>query len=62
MVHSPCKDCPDRHYACWGSCAKYQAFRTELAKVRKIQKEESFKHSLSCEGVIASMKRGGYIK
>lgn len=26
MMMPPCKDCPDRHEACWGSCDKYKAW------------------------------------
>lgn len=26
-VDAPCKNCQDRHQACWGSCEKYQAYK-----------------------------------
>ena len=28
MKGAPCKNCPDRHRACWDKCEMYQAFLT----------------------------------
>ena len=36
---SPCKDCPDRHTACWGHCGKYDAWTVEVRKQNKAEKE-----------------------
>jgi predicted ATP-dependent serine protease len=36
---SPCKDCKDRHEACWGKCEKYKAWKTRLDEVNKRRKE-----------------------
>ena len=30
MTIGVCKDCQDRHQACWGSCERYLAARKEL--------------------------------
>lgn len=27
--NAPCKDCPDRKLACWGSCEQYKQFKAE---------------------------------
>lgn len=39
MVTPPCKDCPDRHLGCHGTCVKYQEYKTkheeELAENRQ---------------------------
>ena len=29
-VHSPCKDCSDRHIGCHAECDKYKAFKKAL--------------------------------
>lgn len=27
MLRAPCKDCPDRHLGCHGTCEKYQEYK-----------------------------------
>ena len=44
---SPCKDCTDRHEACWGKCEKYKAWKSRLDEVnrrRREYEEEPFVH------------------
>lgn len=36
---SPCKDCTDRHEACWGKCKKYKSWKSRLDEVNKRRKE-----------------------
>lgn len=36
---SPCKDCADRHKACWDKCEKYKAWKSRLDEVNKKRKE-----------------------
>ena len=36
---SPCKDCKERHEACWGKCEKYKAWKYSLDEVNKRRKE-----------------------
>ena len=36
---SPCKDCADRHEACWSKCEKYKAWKSRLDEVNKRRKE-----------------------
>ena len=36
---SRCKDCTDRHEACWGKCEKYKAWKSQLDEVNKRRKE-----------------------
>ena len=36
---SPCKDCKERHEACWGKCEKYKAWKSRLEEVNKLRKE-----------------------
>ena len=36
---SPCKDCIDRHEACWGKCEKYKSWKSQLDEVNKRRKE-----------------------
>ena len=35
----PCKNCIERHYACWGGCEKYKAWKSRLGEVNKRRKE-----------------------
>ena len=35
----PCKDCADRHEACWGKCEKYKAWKSRLDELNKRRKE-----------------------
>ena len=39
----PCKDCTNRHEACWGKCEKYKAWKARLDEVNKRSKEYSQK-------------------
>lgn len=36
---SPCKDCKERHEACWGKCDKYKAWKSRLDELNKRRKE-----------------------
>lgn len=36
---SPCKNCPDRHEACWGGCEKYQQWKATYHKEQAAEKE-----------------------
>jgi predicted ATP-dependent serine protease len=38
-LNSPCKDCPDRHEACWGKCEKYKAWRTARDEMLAVERE-----------------------
>lgn len=29
----PCKNCSDRHAACWDSCDKYKAYKAEVERI-----------------------------
>lgn len=35
----PCKNCVDRHYACWGGCEKYKTWKSRIDDVNKRRKE-----------------------
>ena len=51
---SPCKDCPDRHRACWDQCAKYAHWKAEFDKAKaaekeyKLRKRQDFLRSEEC--------------
>jgi hypothetical protein len=38
-LNSPCKDCPDRHEACWGQCEKYKTWRETRDKLIAAERE-----------------------
>lgn len=46
MIMPPCKDCHDRHQACWGDCASYKLWKAEqdgmLSDFRKKQDTDAF--------------------
>lgn len=40
-VKFPCKDCPDRHPACWSECERYkQAKKDHAEKTNQIEKQK----------------------
>ena len=39
----PCKDCADRHEACWGKCEKYKAWKLRLDELNKRRKKYNAK-------------------
>ena len=44
-VHSPCKECSDRHMGCHAKCDKYKDFKTVLYKAHR----ERYKlHNAEC--------------
>lgn len=53
-MNAPCKNCPDRHEACWGHCEKYKAWIDYTHKEQAAEKEwkhrkrEEFLRSEEC--------------
>lgn len=41
-----CKDCPDRHPACWGSCPKYLEAKAEHEAVKQAYAKDRAADSL----------------
>lgn len=41
---APCKDCPDRHEACWGHCEKYKTWLDTVHKQQAAEKEYNQKN------------------
>lgn len=41
---SPCKDCPDRHEACWGHCEKYKAWIDNIHEQQAAEREYNQKN------------------
>lgn len=42
-MKAPCKNCPDRHEACWGHCEKYKAWIAEYHKEQAAEKERKLR-------------------
>ena len=57
MISAPCKNCPDRHYVCWGTCKKYKKFKEEWERGKAVRREEVFKNLVIAESTLAVMKR-----
>ena len=36
---APCKNCTERHEACWGKCEKYKAWKSKIDDVNKRRRE-----------------------
>ena len=36
---SPCKDCKERHEACWGGCEKYKEWKQRLDELNRVRRE-----------------------
>ena len=50
MTIGVCKDCKDRHPACWGTCEKYLAARKELEE-KKAEKLSDFRMECAMSAV-----------
>lgn len=63
-MNAPCKNCPDRHEACWGHCEKYKAWKAEYqkeqeaVKERKMRDRESFLRSEKVGRAYFRVKKG----
>lgn len=42
---SCCKDCKERHFACWDECKKYQAEREEVQKIHEEERKARYLES-----------------
>lgn len=38
-MNPPCKDCPNRHPGCHGSCEKYQIWRKEWEQLKERERQ-----------------------
>ena len=38
-MNPPCKDCPNRHPGCHGSCEKYQTWRKEWEQLKERERQ-----------------------
>lgn len=45
MMTQVCKGCTERHPACWGGCAKYQAARAEHERQKQAKAADREKNS-----------------
>ena len=45
-----CKNCPDRHEACWGSCPKYQQAKAEHEK-QKLARAQAINRNCALNSV-----------
>lgn len=52
MTWKCCKDCPDRHPACWGDCERHaeelRQYREEQKQLYKYREADSFNHKNIC--------------
>lgn len=42
MIITCCKDCPDRHINCWGSCERYLAEKAEYQKEKVYTRQHTY--------------------
>lgn len=56
MSHAPCKNCPDRHEACWGSCEKYRAWREPYEKMMAARAKAMDTENLLHRGVTKRLR------
>lgn len=57
-MYIPCKDCEEREIGCHGHCKRYKAFRAELDRLHKKEKEERSANRYQMDSIEDSMKRG----
>ena len=53
MIKHSCRDCEERHFACWDRCESYQAFKN-----RKKEKENEADLYLQSKGTYYKTKYG----
>lgn len=41
----PCKDCPDRHTACWDSCSAYKEFSEANRKLKEAIRNDTIREN-----------------
>lgn len=56
MTIGVCKDCQDRHPACWGTCERYLAARKEL-EARKAEKLKEYHMEGAVNAVLRKYRR-----
>lgn len=39
-IHGPCKDCAERHIACWATCHKYAEYQQKLCVIKAAERAE----------------------
>ena len=57
-INCPCQDCKDRCFCCHASCAKYAAYKTELADLKEKERREEDFNSFLFATKSALMKKG----
>ena len=62
---SPCKDCPDRHPACHGSCEKYKEWRDKYQAQQKYiaenRKRNQVPWTIAREKAIRNHRKSGAV-
>lgn len=43
---SPCKDCAERHEACWGSCEKYSAWKARCQAEKQHLEDNKYRFNI----------------
>lgn len=58
-MHSPCKDCENRHVGCHSVCPKYREFNQKCIEVREKRLKENDINSMCIEQIqkITKLKR-----
>ena len=57
----PCKDCVDRHEACWSDCERYKAYRAELDEENK-RKREAMEEKYITYGIRQSARNSNSLR
>lgn len=53
---NPCKDCENWEVGCHGRCEKYQAYRSELDKVKQVIRTQKETEAVT-DGYVVEMRR-----
>lgn len=53
-----CKDCPDRHVGCHGTCERYKAERAEMDRLKERMKNDDDFHRYKQEKIVKRIVAG----
>lgn len=56
-IHIPCHHCTDRHFCCHATCAKYAAYKAQLADIADKKEKERDQIAFMCSVFKTNLKK-----
>ena len=51
MINGPCKNCPDRHAACWSDCERFLEYKEKTNAIKSARIKEMSLDRFKIDGV-----------